>query len=145
MLWSRGQYNISTDQRQLDFVAIHAFLATSYWSPGISLDVIRKATNHSLAFGLFHVEQQVGFARVVTDSATFAYLADVYVLPEHRGKSLGKWLMSVIIEHPDLKGLRRFLLATADAHKLYSQFGFEPLSRPERLMEIFRPDVYRVP
>ena len=142
---SRGQYTISTDQRQLDWIAIHAFLTTSYWSPGISLDLIRKATSNSLAFGLFHVAEQVGFARVVTDTATFAYLADVYVLPEHRGKSLAQWLMSVIIEHPDLQGLRRFLLATADAHKLYSRFGFQPLSKPERLMEIFRPDVYRAP
>ncbi len=145
MLWSRGEYSISTDHRQLDFVAIHAFLTTSYWSPGISLEVIRKATGNSLAFGLFHGDRQVGFARVVTDTATFAYLADVFILPGHRGKSLGKWLMSVIIGHPDLQGLRRFLLATADAHKLYSRFGFQSLSRPERLMEIFRPDVYRTP
>ena len=145
MQWSRGQYTISTDQGQLDLVAIHAFLTASYWSPGISLETVRKATRNSLAFGLFQGDHQVGFARVVTDTATFAYLADVYILPEHRGQSLAKWLMSVIIEHPDLQGLRRFLLATADAHTLYSRFGFQPLSRPERLMEIFRPDVYRTP
>jgi GNAT superfamily N-acetyltransferase len=145
MHWSRGEYTISTDQRQLDLVAIHAFLAASYWSPGIPLETVRKATSNSLAFGLFHGGQQVGFARVVTDCATFAYLADVYVLPGHRGKSLAKWLMSAIVEHPDLQGLRRFLLATADAHKLYSRFGFEPVSRPERLMEIFTPDIYRSP
>jgi GNAT superfamily N-acetyltransferase len=139
----RGEYTISTDRNRLDVHSIHAFLSQSYWSPGIPLAVVQRAISNSLCFGLFHHASQVGFSRVVTDKATFAYLADVYVLDAHRGKGLSKWLMEVITGHEDLQGLRRFALATRDAHGLYRQFGFTPLADPSVMMEILRPDVYR--
>jgi GNAT superfamily N-acetyltransferase len=139
----RGDYTISTDRLRLDLAAIHAYLTRSYWSPGVPLAVVRRAIENSLAFGLFHAGQQVGFARVVTDKATFAYLADVYVLEAHRGKGLSKWLLEVIQGHEELRGLRRFMLATKDAHGLYQQFGFKPLANPSRMMEIFDPDAYQ--
>jgi GNAT superfamily N-acetyltransferase len=138
----RGDYAISTDVQRLDVPAIHAFLSRSYWSPGIPLALVRRAIDHSLCFGLFHRDEQVGFARVVTDRASFAYLADVYVLEAHRGRGLSKWLIEVMRAHPDLQGLRRFLLATRDAHELYRQFGFKELAYPSRLMEVLDPDVY---
>ncbi|HEY6354209.1 MAG TPA: GNAT family N-acetyltransferase [Burkholderiaceae bacterium] len=138
----RGDYAISTDVQRLDVPAIHAFLSRSYWSPGIPLALVQRAIDHSLCFGLFHRDEQVGFARVVTDRASFAYLADVYVLEAHRGRGLSKWLIGVVRAHPDLQGLRRFLLATRDAHELYRQFGFNELADPSRLMEVLDPDVY---
>lgn len=136
-------YEISCDTSRLDIDAIHAFLTQSYWSPGIGRDIIERSIAHSLCFGLFHGAAQVGFARVVTDRATFAYLADVYVLPGHRGQGLSVRLMEEIMRHPDLQGLRRMLLSTLDAHGLYEKFGFRPLRRPERVMEIHNPDIYR--
>jgi len=144
-------YEISTDPARLDLGAVHAYLTRSYWSPGIPRDLVERASAHSLCFGLYHQpsgeavdgEQQVGYARVVTDRASFAYLCDVYVLEAHRGQGLSKRLMQAISEHPDLQGLRRFMLGTKDAHGLYSQFGFMPLADPTRMMEIFRPQVYR--
>jgi GNAT superfamily N-acetyltransferase len=138
----RGDYAISTDVQRLDVPAIHAFLSRSYWSPGIALALVQRAIDHSLCFGLFHRDEQVGFARVVTDRASFAYLADVYVLEAHRGRGLSKWLIEVVRAHPDLQGLRRFLLATRDAHGLYRQFGFKELAYPSRLMEVLDLDVY---
>jgi len=139
----RDGYVISTDKDKLDVAAIHAYLARSYWSPGIPKAVVEKAIAGALCFGLFAEKgNQVGFARAITDSATFAYLADVYVLEEHRGKGLGKWIVETILAHPSLQGLRRILLATRDAHTLYAQFGFEPLANPESLMSIHRPNVY---
>ena len=138
----RGDYTITTDRLRLDLAAIHAFLARSYWAAGVPLAVVERAVRNSLPFGLFHGEEQVGFARVVTDSATFAYLSDVYVLEAHRGKGLSKWLLEVIQGHEDLQGLRRFLLATRDAHGLYRQFGFTELANPSRMMEILDPKVY---
>ena len=138
----RGDYAISTDVQRLDVPAIHAFLSRSYWSPGIPLALVQRAIDHSLCFGLFHRDEQVGFGRVVTDRASFAYLADVYVLEAHRGRGLSKWLIEVVRAHPDLQGLRRFLLATRDAHELYRQFGFKELAYPSRLMEVLDPDVY---
>ena len=132
----RGDYRISTDPASLDMVAVHAYLTRSYWSPGIAFERVQRAAANSLCFGLFHGAEQVGFARVVTDKTTFAYLADVYVLEAHRGQGLSKWLVQTILAHPELQGLRRFLLATADAHGLYAQFGFEPLAKPERMMQI---------
>jgi GNAT superfamily N-acetyltransferase len=140
---SRGEYTITSDKRRLDVAAVHAFLTTSYWSEGVPLEVVERAVLNSLAFGLFHAQEQVGFARVVTDKATFAYLADVFVLEAHRGKGLSKWLLEVIRGHEDLQGLRRFLLATKDAHSLYSQFGFNELAYPSRMMEILNPNVYK--
>ena len=139
---SRGEYTISTDPDRLDVPAIHAYLTRSYWSPGIPCATVERALAHSLAFGLFHGDRQVGFARVVTDRATFAYLADVYVLEDHRGKGLSKWLIETVLGHAELQGLRRFLLATRDAHDLYARFGFRPLANPSRMMEIHDPDVY---
>jgi GNAT superfamily N-acetyltransferase len=137
-------YEISTDPTRLDLEAVQAYLARSYWSPGIPREVVERAAANSLCFGLYHdKEGQVGFARVVTDRATFAYLADVYVLEAHRGKGLSKWLMTTIVEHTELQGLRRFMLATKDAHGLYAQFGFAPLANPARMMEVLRPEVYR--
>jgi GNAT superfamily N-acetyltransferase len=138
----RDRYRISTDRSRLDLSAMHRFLGNAYWSPGLPLDVLRRAVAGSVCFGLYDGMAQVGFARVITDCATFAYLCDVYVLEESRGRGLGRWLMEVVAGHPCLQGLRRFLLVTRDAHALYERYGFHPLARPERYMEIHRPDVY---
>lgn len=135
-------YEISCDSSRFDLAAIHAFLTTSYWSPGIPLSVVERAIRHSLCFGAFAGDSQVGFARVVTDRATFGYLADVFVLPDHRGRGVCRQIMDTVIAHPDLKGLRRWMLATRDAHALYARYGFGPLSAPERLMEVLNPNVY---
>ena len=140
----RGEYSITTDRRDLDVRAIHDFLTQSYWSPGVPIGVVEKAIANSLCFGIFHGRDQVGFARVITDKATFAYLSDVYVLDAHRGRGLSKWLLEVIRGHSDLQGLRRFMLATWDAHGLYAQFGFTPLTNPSRMMEVLDTEVYRV-
>ena len=140
---SRGEYEISTDRQRIDIAAVHAFLAQSYWSPGIPRGVVERAIANSLCFGVYLGAQQVGFARVVTDKATFAYLADVFILEAHRGMGLSKWLMEFITGHEALQGLRRFLLATKDAHGLYAQFGFEALANPSLMMESLKPDVYR--
>jgi len=139
---NHGEYEISTDPQRIDVAAVHAFLAQSYWSPGIPREVVERAIANSLCFGVYRGAQQAGFARVVTDKATFAYLADVFVLEPHRGKGLSKWLMAFITGHEALQGLRRFLLATKDAHGLYAQFGFEALANPSRMMESLKPDIY---
>jgi GNAT superfamily N-acetyltransferase len=135
-------YEISTDSARLDVDAIHAFLTQSYWSPGIPRATVARAIANSLCFGVFWQGQQVGFARVVTDRTTFAYLCDVYVLEAHRGHGLAKQLMDRVMKHPDLQGLRRMMLATLDAHGLYAQFGFTALAAPDRLMEVLKPDIY---
>jgi GNAT superfamily N-acetyltransferase len=132
----RDGYSVTTDKGRLDIEAIHAFLTRSYWSPGVAIETVRRAIANSLCFGVFHGMEQVGLARVITDKATFAYLADVYILESHRGKGLSKWLMEVVRGHEDLQGLRRFMLATSDAHGLYAQFGFKALANPSRMMEI---------
>lgn len=139
---TRGAYSVTADRRRIDVDAVHAFLTRSFWATGISRELVARAIEHSLCFGLFHGEAQVGFARVVTDAATYAYLCDVYVLEEHRGKGLGKWMMAFVMGHPDLQGLRRFQLVTRDAHGLYSRLGFAAPVNPERYMEIFRPGMY---
>lgn len=142
--WTRGEFVISTDRSRVDVEAVHRFLSTdSYWSPGIPLEVVRRALEHSLPFGVYRGRELVGFARVTTDFASFAYLADVFVLESARGQGLGKWLMETIMAHPDLQGLRRWMLATRDAHGLYAQNGFRPLKAPESFMERHDPDVYR--
>ena len=141
-LMRRGEYTITTDRHCLDLEAIHGFLTNSYWSPGVPIEIVERAIANSLCFGLFHVKDQVGFARVITDKATFAYLADVYVLETHRGQGLSKWLLKVIQGHQDLQGLRRVMLATRDAHGLYAQFGFTALANPSRMMEIVDADAY---
>src|SRR5262252_8580702 len=137
-----GPYEITCDPTRLDIGAIHGFLSQAYWSAGVPRAVVERAIANSLCFGVFHHGQQVGFARVVTDKATFAYLADVYIVPEHRGKGLSLRLLERVIQHADLQGLRRILLATRDAHALYAKFGFKPLAAPGRIMEIHNPDVY---
>jgi GNAT superfamily N-acetyltransferase len=137
--WERGEYLINTDRSRLDVALIHNFLANeSYWAAGRSVEVVKRSIDNSLCFGVYRNTQQVGFARVVTDFSTFAWLADVFVVSEHRGHGLAKWLIEVILAHPELQGFRRWVLATKDAHSLYAQFGFIPLHRPERWME--RPD-----
>jgi GNAT superfamily N-acetyltransferase len=135
-------YEISTDPARLDIDAIHAFLTQSYWSPGIQRSTVARAISHSLCFGAFCAGQQVGFARVVTDRTTFAYLCDVYVLEAHRGRGLARQLIDRVVHHPDLQGLRRMMLATRDAHGLYARYGFEPLAAPGVMMEIYKPNVY---
>ena len=134
--WRQGDYVISTDRDQLDLPFIHNFLtSTAYWAQGRSLEQVRRSLDNSLNFGLFHAAQQIGFARVVTDYATFAWLADVFIIDDYRGRGLGKWLIEVITTHPQLQGFRRWVLATKDAHELYRQFGFSELKLPERWME----------
>jgi N-acetylglutamate synthase-like GNAT family acetyltransferase len=129
-------YTLATGFERMDFEAVHACLTRSYWSPGVSRATVERAAAHSMCFGIFHQQAgQVAFARVVTDKTTFAYLADVFVLEAHRGRGLSKCLVRAIQAEPDLQGLRRFLLATRDAHGLYAQFGFGPLAAPSRLME----------
>ena len=139
----RGTLSISTDTTRLDVDAIHAFLFESYWAAGIPREVVERSIAGSLCFGVYDGASQVGFARVVTDAATFAYLADVFVLPSHRARGLATWLMEVIMAHPAVQGLRRFSLATRDAHDLYAKFGFRALENPGNHMEIRRADVYR--
>ncbi len=138
----KGEYSISSDRERLDLNVVHDFLAASYWSPGLPREVLQRAIEGSVCFGVYHQGKQVGFARVVTDKATFAYLCDVFVLDSHRGRGLGRWLMEAVVAHPDLQGLRRMVLVTRDAHGLYEKFGFLPLARPAGYMELHRPNVY---
>ena len=138
-----GQYEISSERSRLDLALIHDYLRSSYWAQGIPRAVVERSIQHSLCFGAYLDGRQAGFARVVTDYATFAYVADVFVVPEHRGHGISKLLLRAILEHSELQGLRRFLLATQDAHGLYAQFGFQPLAHPEHFMTVHKPDVYR--
>jgi len=138
----RPPYSISTDPARLDVNAIWAWLRESYWSPGIPRAAIESGIRNSIAFGIYEGRRQVGFARVITDRTSFAYLADVFVDPGARGRGLSSWLMEVIAGHPELQSLRRFLLATRDAHGLYEKHGFRPLAHPEYFMEIHRPNNY---
>jgi len=144
--WKRVDYQISTDKTRFDLNLIHDFLNNeSYWATGRSLETIKRSIEHSLSFGIYKGERQVGFARVVTDYATFGWLADVFILEEFRGEGLSKWLMEVILAHPDLQGFRRWTLATKDAHELYRKFGFTELKRPERWMERRDPKAEETP
>ena len=139
----RGEYCISTDPARIDLDVVYEFLTNCYWAKGIPRDVVARSIEHSLCFGIYHgTEGQVGFARVISDFGTIAYLGDVFVLESHRGRGLSKWMMACIMQHPALQGLRRWILLTRDAHGLYSQFGFTPLKSPDRYMELHRPDVY---
>ncbi len=135
-------YLISADPQFLDLDVIHGFISNSYWAQSIPRALVERALHHSLCFGIYHGSGQVGFARVISDYTTFAYLADVFILPEHRGKGLSKALVATILAHPELQGLRRWLLVTLDAHGLYGPFGFKAVAHPERYMEIHRPGVY---
>jgi GNAT superfamily N-acetyltransferase len=145
MMVSRGDYRISTEHTALDLEFIHGYLTTSYWAKGVPIEVVAKSLEHSLNFGLLTGSAQVGFARVVTDFATFMYLADVFILEEHRGQGLAVWLIDTVIQHPDLQGLRTSLLKTADAHGLYEKFGFEIPEHCERWMERRVPYPYKRP
>ncbi len=139
-------YTISTDKSLLDVSMIFNYLSKeSYWAKGISENVVRRSIEHSLCFGVYIENKQVGFARIISDYATYAYLADVFLLAEYRGMGLSKRLMEMIVDYPDLRGLRRWVLATADAHGLYARYGFTPLAKPERWMEKHNPEVYNKP
>jgi GNAT superfamily N-acetyltransferase len=138
-----ARYRITTELERLDIDAIHAYLSRSFWAEGIPKATVATSIANSLCFGLFDGDNQVGFARVVTDRATYAYLCDVYVLETHRGQGLGKWLIETVMAHPDLQGLRRFQLVTRDAHGLYRRHGFDTPLHPERQMEIFRHGMYK--
>jgi N-acetylglutamate synthase-like GNAT family acetyltransferase len=139
-----GGYVVSTDSSRIDVAYVHAFLAESYWAKGIPRETVERAIANSLPFGLYDADgKQAGFARVVTDRATYAYIADLFVDEALRAKGLGKLLMRAIMSHPDLQGLRRWSLATRNAHGLYKQFGFSELAHPERFMEIAHPDPYK--
>ena len=140
----KNGFTISTEKEKLDIDVIHSFLNRTYWAEGISKEIVRRSIEGALCFGVFENERQIGFARMITDRATFAYLADVFIIDEYRGLGLSKWLMEVIMSHPDLQGLRRLMLATRDAHELYKKFGFTSLNNVDRWMHIHYPDVYKV-
>lgn len=134
-----GKYEISTDPERFDIALIHRFLSTTYWAEGRPREVVERSIQHSLCFGVFDDDRQIAFARVVTDRAVFGYLADVFVIPEYRGRGISKGLMAAILEHPDVSRLKLFLLRTRDAHGLYEQFGFTPIPDPEDMMVRYGP------
>lgn len=142
MKWHRGEFTITDSRADLDVDLIHGFLRTSYWATNIPREVVSRSLEHSLCLGLYRDGEQVGFGRAITDCATFAYLSDVFVIAELRGRGLGRWLVNCVFEHPDLQGLRRWMLATKDAHGLYAQSGFGPLQSPEWFMEVHDPAAY---
>jgi GNAT superfamily N-acetyltransferase len=143
-VWQRDGFDIDTAHERLDVDAVHDFLTNhSNWAAGIGRDVVARALAGSFVFGLYEGDRQIGGARVVTDRATFAYLVDVYVLDAYRGRGLGRWLVTTILAHPDLQGLRRWMLATRDARDYYRPFGFRDLAHPDWLMEIVDLDIYR--
>lgn len=140
------EYNISTDKAKLNIHIIHDFISNhSYWGKGRSFDVVKKSIDNSMSFGVYYKNEMIGFARVVTDYATFGWIADVFILPDHQGKGLSKWLMEIILSHPELKAFRRWVLATKDAHELYRKFGFRQLNKPNRWMERPDPDMKESP
>ncbi len=138
----RGDYVVTCDPSKIDLEVVAGFLAESYWANGIPFETVERSVRNSLCFALLKRSQQVGFARVITDYSTIAYLGDVFILPDHRGLGLGQWLIGCVTSHPRLRGLRRWILATRDAHALYEKFGFRRLKHPERFMEIHDPDIY---
>jgi N-acetylglutamate synthase-like GNAT family acetyltransferase len=143
--WRRGEFFVSTERARLDLRVIHGFLTNCYGAKGISRELVTRSVEHSLCFGIYDGSgAQVGFARVVSDFATVAYLGDVFVLETHRRRGLSKFMVECIMKHPDLQRLRRWILLTRDAHGLYEQFGFTPLQSAERYMELHRPDVYDI-
>lgn len=133
---------ISTDKSLLQLETIHSVLKNSYWAKNIPLEILKRSIENSICFGVYIEKEQIGFCRVITDKATFAYLADVFIVEDHKGKGYSKLLMKEVMSHPELQGLRKFLLGTADAHGLYRQFGFKELAKPERMMEITFKDIY---
>jgi len=140
---TRGDHTISTDKAKLDIGVIHGYLSRSYWAEGIPVAIVQKSIENSLCFGLYRDERQVGFARVMSDFATFAYLADVFILEEERGKGLSKWLMECILQHQELQGLRSFALMTRDAQSLYARYGFKNHPNPERFMMRRVENIYK--
>jgi GNAT superfamily N-acetyltransferase len=145
MEWQKENFTISTDKNKLNIPYIHRFLSEeSYWAANIPIEIVEKSIAHSICLGIYDGDKQIGFARIITDEATFGYLADVFIDTDYRTKGLSKWLMEVIMELPFIPLLRRFMLATKDAHGLYEQFGFAPVTFPERLMQVHRPDVYEI-
>jgi len=138
----RGDFVISTDRARIDLDVVHGFLQASYWAEGIPRAIVARSIVNSLCFGIYDDSRQVGFARVISDYATFAYLGDVFVIESARGHGLGKWLMDVILQHPALQGLRRWSLITRDAHGLYAKFGFANLEKPQNWMELHHASVY---
>ena len=141
-----GEFLISTARTRLDLEVIHGFLTNCYWAKGIPRETVVRSVEHSLCFGIYHETsaalRQVGFARVISDFATIAYLGDVFVLEAYRGRGLSKWMMECIMQYPQLQGLRRWILLTRDAHRLYSNYGFTPLKAPDRYMELHQPNLY---
>jgi GNAT superfamily N-acetyltransferase len=136
MQWTRDHHRVSTEIAEFDFDVVHRYLSeVAYWSPGITREKVERAARHSLTFGLFLRNAQIGYARMITDRTTFAYLADVFVLPTHQGVGLGTWLIGCVMAHPDLQDLRRMMLVTSDAHALYARHGFSASAHPERIME----------
>lgn len=140
--WRQDEFTISTDPARIDVGVVHGFLASSYWARGVPLETVRRSLEHSLNFGLYHGDAQIGFARVVSDRATVAYVGDVFVLDAWRGRGLSVWLMRTVVAHPELQGLRRWILLTRDAHALYEKVGFTSLAAPDRWMERWDRDVY---
>lgn len=140
--WQRDDYLLTTDPAAVDVETVHAVLAQSYWAKGIPLDVVRRSVAHSLPFSLLRAGELVGFARVVTDYTTFAYVCDVFVLPEHRGRGLATWMMGCVVAHPELRGLRRWCLVTRSAANVYARVGFVPTPTPDGWMERLDPHVY---
>lgn len=140
---NQTEYTISTDKSRLDLDFVHAFLTNCYWAKGVPRDVVRRSIENAMCFGVYHGTQQVGFARVISDQATYAYIGDVFIVESHCGRGLAKRLMKAIMEHTDLQGLRRWSLVTDDAHGLYRQFGFTALAKPEKYMELRDPYVYK--
>ncbi|MEP7107471.1 MAG: GNAT family N-acetyltransferase [Ferruginibacter sp.] len=138
------KFTISTDKDKLNIPYIHQFLSRSYWAENIPVEIVQKSIEGSLCFGVYDGVYQIGFARVITDKATFGYLADVFIEERYRGKGLAKWLMESIMSHPDLQGFRSWQLGTRDAQGLYAKFGFKPLENPERIMKKYDPEVYKI-
>jgi N-acetylglutamate synthase-like GNAT family acetyltransferase len=145
MEWTKDDFIVTTDKNRIDVTYVHWFLSHSYWAEGIPVETVQRSIDGSMCFSVIYLNHQVGFARMITDKATFGYLADVFIDENFRGRGLSKWLIEVILNHPDLQGLRRLMLATRDAHGLYAQFGFSALTNTDRWMHIHNPGVYKQP
>lgn len=138
----QNNYTVNTDKSKLNIGFIHGYLSRSYWAQDIPKEIVKKGIENSLCFGVYNNDQQIGFARVISDYSTFAYLADVFIIEEERGKGLSKWLMECILKHEQLQGLRNFCLLTRDAHSLYEKFGFKNLEKPQNFMAIKKDNFY---
>jgi len=141
--WLRDEFTVTCDPNRMDRELVSTFLASTYWAQNIPHSIVDKSMDGSMCFALLEADRQIGFARVITDRATIAFLADVFILPEYRARGLGTWLIECVLKHPELQGLRRWILVTRDAHELYRKFGFQPLARPEGFMELHNLDIYR--